>query len=976
MKTYQLQIIQHTIASYYAIPLHLYNNNASEEMYAFFMEDKGKNFHTQLKEFLSSYAELKQYTDSYLDNKETLEEVFTAIHSILICKTSLSKDFTYKIFTTNLSEVFNQDDFDEIIKICWATKQSYILPFMRRLKADDKTWKLLSFANINSSQTLELVKITPTPSECFIGIHKMLFGLDDNYSLHIGRYFRQEKDNDDEFAILNKIKDMASSIGTSSGTETELLALAQLRESLSTDRLIFISKEIKKIFNLLKVITNDSDKKAFSRTDIEQIVFFAILVTRICPKQKELLKKLSLSIKNNTALIQYDGESFIYIKDIPLELESSCFYYQKKEMINKEELIKIEREFRKVHKRFTQNNKIREFEYKESLHSNTELNTEGILRKISHTTLAKSSTFLKYSILKDKIYAGGQFPPHKDKDNKHCVTNDKKPCPIQTTKRNDILKCPLAHQNCHENIVREVIEKFFNASLPYKVGGIANNILGLPIVHNQKLLGVLLVEGDQDDSFSKDTIRTIQFLSSVLAEYRYKKIFDSNFFKVFNSFSANVKEVNFSQMSLQQICEDLTELFFCYGVAIWRKEEENYITVASSLDKENMSNKIISQEKNSIIARVEATKKYISISNLNSYNDTKTKDQPTLEFKMYDHDKRINALEIHPILDDNQNFMAGISIYNRNIEEFKLIETETLTSIIESLKLFFSITHRIEEQGRIIRDHALHDTNQHLLTIDNKCHELNEMINKYYRDIPQAYKFIAKVNDIYKRKDDIKQSFKYLTGKVLDFKQSTTIDSELIEFKNLKDKQIYNTSVYDVLQIITHSKLKIIKSKNLKIDISDIKKLYLNIPSSVLTKILQNLFFNAIKYSYHNTKISIHFRIKKSALLIECTNIGLGISEEEIYSIFEYESRGEMVKEYIDIVDGKEIKYLNNSSSSHENVGVGLYITRELVKHWGGTLKLIGSFNAHPKQEKLKMGNKYTNTFRLRFPFILIQKDT
>ena len=136
----------------------------------------------------------------------------------------------------------------------------------------------------------------------------------------------------------------------------------------------------------------------------------------------------------------------------------------------------------------------------------------------------------------------------------------------------------------------------------------------------------------------------------------------------------------------------------------------------------------------------------------------------------------------------------------------------------------------------------------------------------------------------------------------------------------MKDKN-YRTNIYQLLQTISYAKKYRQIAKKLTLNIDSSKDLYLNIPEVVLMKILQNIIFNAIKYSYSNTTITIKVIENKRNLHIECINYGLGIDRDERYAIFNYERRGEKINGYIDNIEGEKIEYI---STANENIGVGL----------------------------------------------------
>ena len=82
-----------------------------------------------------------------------------------------------------------------------------------------------------------------------------------------------------------------------------------------------------------------------------------------------------------------------------------------------------------------------------------------------------------------------------------------------------------------------------------------------------------------------------------------------------------------------------------------------------------------------------------------------------------------------------------------------------------------------------------------------------------------------------------------------------------------------------------------------------------------------NILDNAVKYSMEGTKIQIQVKNFEFFVGIEICDKGMGISEEEIPFIFQRFYRGKMVKE-------------------EEGVGIGLYLSRQIIEGQNGYIKL------------------------------------
>jgi signal transduction histidine kinase len=88
-----------------------------------------------------------------------------------------------------------------------------------------------------------------------------------------------------------------------------------------------------------------------------------------------------------------------------------------------------------------------------------------------------------------------------------------------------------------------------------------------------------------------------------------------------------------------------------------------------------------------------------------------------------------------------------------------------------------------------------------------------------------------------------------------------------------------------------------------------------------MAQVLDNLLSNALKYSTPGTPIEVTVRGGDREVTIAVTNEGLGIAPEETSSLFQRFQRA---------ADAKRAKI--------KGIGLGLYITRELVEAHGGQL--------------------------------------
>jgi signal transduction histidine kinase len=85
---------------------------------------------------------------------------------------------------------------------------------------------------------------------------------------------------------------------------------------------------------------------------------------------------------------------------------------------------------------------------------------------------------------------------------------------------------------------------------------------------------------------------------------------------------------------------------------------------------------------------------------------------------------------------------------------------------------------------------------------------------------------------------------------------------------------------------------------------------------------LTNLISNAVKYSPQADKVDIFLTLSKACVCIQVRDYGIGIPEAYRDRIFERFSRGAY----------------GASEQAFPGLGMGLYVTHEIVTHYGGDI--------------------------------------
>jgi signal transduction histidine kinase len=88
-----------------------------------------------------------------------------------------------------------------------------------------------------------------------------------------------------------------------------------------------------------------------------------------------------------------------------------------------------------------------------------------------------------------------------------------------------------------------------------------------------------------------------------------------------------------------------------------------------------------------------------------------------------------------------------------------------------------------------------------------------------------------------------------------------------------------------------------------------------------LEQVLGNLLENAVKYSPDGSEVSVRVREEADRVVTAIADRGIGIPTDELSQVFERFHRGRQV-----------------SSTNYGGLGLGLYISKQIVERHGGTI--------------------------------------
>lgn len=159
----------------------------------------------------------------------------------------------------------------------------------------------------------------------------------------------------------------------------------------------------------------------------------------------------------------------------------------------------------------------------------------------------------------------------------------------------------------------------------------------------------------------------------------------------------------------------------------------------------------------------------------------------------------------------------------------------------------------------------------------------------------------------------------------------TSLINDLLDVSRIQaGKLIFNMSEFNINNLVEES-VADIKELAASHDISVFKP---QSPQTVfgdfnrLAEVMDNLLSNAIKYSPKANKINVYIEDNKNEVRIIVEDFGVGIAEEDLSKLFKKFSRVEE----------------NDRTDWQEGLGLGLYISNEILKRHGSEIKVESQY--------------------------------
>lgn len=264
-------------------------------------------------------------------------------------------------------------------------------------------------------------------------------------------------------------------------------------------------------------------------------------------------------------------------------------------------------------------------------------------------------------------------------------------------------------------------------------------------------------------------------------------------------------------------------------------------------------------------------------------------------------------------------------------DEYKIIIINDVTKKNNALRLNKYLTEKLEEEN--IKGEFF----------TNICHELRTPINVINSALQLNNLNIEKKNikSIEKNNLVIKQNCLRLIRTINNFIDANRISEGQIE------TNVMVLNIVEVVENTLDASEEYIKKKKINFIFDpDLEEIFIAFDREFLERIILNILSNSVKYGHANGNIYVKIYFEEKNLVIMIENDGVAISYDEQKYIFDKFT--------------KNNKALNRTQ---EGSGLGLYISKSLMKMQGGDLKV-------------EIHENYGNIFKLYFYDVDLFKET
>jgi len=278
-------------------------------------------------------------------------------------------------------------------------------------------------------------------------------------------------------------------------------------------------------------------------------------------------------------------------------------------------------------------------------------------------------------------------------------------------------------------------------------------------------------------------------------------------------------------------------------------------------------------------------------------------------------------------LDKKEQEIEALRIENQ--QNVKSIQTRSIiiASFISLVAILVTMIYILIKLNKKYRE-----LNMKLTAQGQELEVLNDQKDKFFsfvaHNLKNPFNTIMGFAELMQRVTDAKDPEKVRQYSTLIYNLSSQVQkvlSNLLEWSRLQRRTFefkpetleLNSLIKDVLEMNNKEAAR----KDLYFDLLDHENVYTFADRTMMTIVMQNLISNAINFTQTSGKISIKCRKNGDRAEVSVIDNGVGISEEDIPKLFEF-----------DILKTKI------GSGEHKGAGLGLIICKEMLQRNGGDI--------------------------------------
>ncbi len=497
--------------------------------------------------------------------------------------------------------------------------------------------------------------------------------------------------------------------------------------------------------------------------------------------------------------------------------------------------------------------------------------------------------------------------------------------------------------------------------------------LSIPLIFDNRIFAIIHFLGFSKYQFDEIDKSFLIKHATIISRYYIENIFDENLShitKLLEGFEKDISNKKSLNRKIDRICEDITKIFSCDGVALWINNKEVFhtqqeldeVTLEAEinfLDKDEENNYSFDSNNKDCLFSIHEDKEIIVIDSIEDECSMDSEHYNYMPYKQAFIDKGIKSFIASPIKNYKGVLTGTLVIFDKWSREYDELTKSMTKRVSLHLGSILNTISSIKYQTQQNDERSLHESAQFLNMIDSRAKDLEKKLQKLY---------IASKHDkqnIFLNIEDIKDYAAYTKSFLFGIFQHgrfTRAYDEVIQkdINNIKRCKNYIHLKDIVNQVLAGNE----KWMNLEKDIIYNNELELNIyvqlPKQELHNVISNIINNAIKYGKYGTYVKISENKNEQYYNIYIENIGYTIDNFERDRIFTKGYRGRVTKD--ELSNKKEF-----TETSFGNKGIGLYYAKSISRAWRGNIKL-------EKSEAIGQTNFAKNIFIIKIPIKIFKE--